>query len=369
MKNVVTSVAVLDKEAGTLLKGLAIIAVVVLHILSSLPGRIFTTSELNWFFISLDQLGRYSVPLFVALSGYGLVFSYRHQAEKQPVSLRTFYWRRASKLLPQYLWWSLVLFGVISLVPQWEPFTIVAGITGFWSYVLPFIVGGADYHLYFVPMIFQLYLLFPVLWWLFNTFSTTRVMLGLGLVQVLTLGIFHLMTSGVVIDTVMVTDQMRYICAFSWIFYFGLGIALAQTGWWQQVHRFSWWLWASITGAGAGWGWASYQAFMAVENGTDPSKVLHFSKFSIFVFASLAIVVLFKWGQRMIEWQGVAIPMKRGLAFVGRHSYLVYLAHTLFLRIIFGYQQSLVSWEVLAMVTLVWLGAVGISLTLLKSEG
>ena len=54
-----------------LLKGLAISAVVLLHVLAYLKGIYFASSS-QWFYVLIDQLSRFCVPLFLMVSGYGL---------------------------------------------------------------------------------------------------------------------------------------------------------------------------------------------------------------------------------------------------------------------------------------------------------
>ena len=66
-------------EKSQILKGLAINPVIMIHIWAYLPG-IYTTSRFQLFFISVDQLGRFCVPLFLVLSGYGLAIRYKDEA-------------------------------------------------------------------------------------------------------------------------------------------------------------------------------------------------------------------------------------------------------------------------------------------------
>jgi surface polysaccharide O-acyltransferase-like enzyme len=58
------------------LKGLAILAVVILHILSNLPSSFITDPNHLPVILAIDQIGRFCVPLFVAISGFGLMRKY-----------------------------------------------------------------------------------------------------------------------------------------------------------------------------------------------------------------------------------------------------------------------------------------------------
>ena len=61
-----------EMAATNQLKGLAILAVVVLHILSNIPGKYITTPQILPWVLAIDQIARFCVPIFVAISGYGL---------------------------------------------------------------------------------------------------------------------------------------------------------------------------------------------------------------------------------------------------------------------------------------------------------
>lgn len=69
-----------EKQYVTALKGIAILCVIGIHILSSIKTPIFTEGLQRYFFITLDQLFRISVPLFVALSGFAFTRKYQSTA-------------------------------------------------------------------------------------------------------------------------------------------------------------------------------------------------------------------------------------------------------------------------------------------------
>jgi peptidoglycan/LPS O-acetylase OafA/YrhL len=155
----------LNLSASMANKGLAIIAVVAIHI-----GSRFIQSPVVLF---VDQLSRFCVPLFIALSGFGLTKSFsRHldQAGSPPLGLTKtiaeYYLRRVWKILPWFIfasgvimvfrnWWENAGFDLLNLR------TWASAMTG----------GAADYHLYFVPMIFKFYLIFPLLFFAEKSFQ------------------------------------------------------------------------------------------------------------------------------------------------------------------------------------------------------
>ncbi len=66
------------RQSDTFLRGIAICCVVLIHFLSSFKKSPFITgAEFQNVAVAIDQLGRVAVPLFVALSGYGLMLRYQ----------------------------------------------------------------------------------------------------------------------------------------------------------------------------------------------------------------------------------------------------------------------------------------------------
>ncbi len=143
----------LSKSHTQQLKGIAILCVLLIHTLAIIP-KIYTTQPLNLLTFFIDQASRVSVPLFLMVSGYGLTKSY----EQKKKSLYALLLQRFKALVPSYIFWTfatilILLFTLEWTYPGWPP--------PLWEQVL---LGHADYHLYFVPIILQLYLLFPVLY-------------------------------------------------------------------------------------------------------------------------------------------------------------------------------------------------------------
>ncbi len=134
-----------------LLRGVAIAGVVAIHTtwfclpfvdLSGAAGRIVAL---------LHLLSSFGVPLFIALSAFGLALRY-----DKPMTWRQyldFLGVRAERLLPGYLFWSFVSLAMFRSVPLRSLGDI------FWA----LINGTADGQFYFIPLIFAVYLAWPVL--------------------------------------------------------------------------------------------------------------------------------------------------------------------------------------------------------------
>jgi peptidoglycan/LPS O-acetylase OafA/YrhL len=99
--------------------------------------------------IMLLQFGR---EVFFALSGFVLVYSAQHRPQRSGAFLR----RRMLLLTVPYVAWSLLyqLYGVLTSERH--------GVTAS-RLLLDLVNGGAEYHLYFLLVTMQLYLVFPLL--------------------------------------------------------------------------------------------------------------------------------------------------------------------------------------------------------------
>ncbi len=300
----------------TLLRALAIIAVVGIHAASGIsPSPFWNSSPLQPWFVAMDQLFRICVPLFVVLSGYGLVQKYQHTE----FSLIEFLQRRVFKLLPAYFGWS-VLYGILfRLIPGWyyssEP------MQSFWLQLLK---GQADYQLYFVPMIFQLYLLFPLIWWLVAK-KPWLSLAAAGIFQVWWYVYLTQLVATATTKTYFLNDQHQYYWFFTWIWYFVLGMVFSLKSShkiWPKILPF-----LALLSVGA-WLAVSQQALQSMHAGLDPLFALRFTRLPILVFTSLSAITLILATRSITK-----IPSF--LASIGKHSYSIYLGHTLLLRIIF----------------------------------
>ncbi len=316
------------------LKGLAILAVVFIHTLAYFPGIYHGQGQV--LFISLDQLARFCMPVFIMLSGYGLASKY----ERQVLHYLPFLRSRIIKLLPLYFLWSIYSILIIKAVPAWsfanQPMSVVIQI----------LFGQADYQLYFLPVIFQLYALFPLFWGLKQK---PKLMFSLALfIQVVT---FYLYTW-----QVTSSDRLQYVLVFSWLAYFVWGIYLKI----QSIpHFFSKYLpcLAIITFLAL-----SFYSWQQITNGIDPLPALKFTRLIVIPFALTMSATLLTWKYQSTNF------FYRFIALLGKHSYLIFLAHTIALRIIYTIVLQKLEMLSLLMVILSWLLMVLLSWRLLNKK-
>lgn len=307
-------------ESELILRGVAILTVVGVHFLAGLPAVSYTASQFQPITILMDQLSRISVPIFVAISGFGLTLKYQDQA---------FHWiefwrRRVLKLLPLYVIWSLIFYLVFSYIPQWRAASVPQ------SFITQLLTGKADYQLYFVPMIFQLYLLFPLLLKLLAK-KPTIILSLVFLFQIGVFAFYSLTADPDNYEQYLLSDQQQYVLSISWVFYFVLGMYLAKKQAFLRSKKFFAWLALALGLVAVGW--ATVTGLQQINGGLDPIIALRFTRWPILVYASSALVFLLIYRRATV---GLPKMFKRPMLFLGQHAYGIYLSHTLFLRILFS---------------------------------
>ena len=164
-----------------------------------------------------NHLVRFAVPLFIVISGFLLYWT----DQGNPfVPTRQFYQKRLHKILGPYVIWTclycLLNFYLLRLSSPWL-FLTTLGNSLLW--------GNAYYHLYFLIIILQLYLLYPFLrnWMLRSARSLLGASLLIsGTVQIL----LYLYLLGVI--TLPARYSLLYVRAFPvWLFYFVFGMYAA----------------------------------------------------------------------------------------------------------------------------------------------
>lgn len=301
-----------------ILRAFAIIAVICLHVLSNFSSFIFRNPYNIPLFFFADQFFRFSVPLFVALSGYTLSMRY----ENQIINLKDFYLRRAWKILPQYFFWSLIILGFYSVVYK-SPFNI---------YSLPTLLGygKADYHLYFVPMIFQLYLIFPLLIWLWQKIKWKLVIFSFIYELIIYIQVY-LKNNSFFGYNAGWNDQTLYMNSSYWIFYFILGISLINLKI-KKLIKIGIIFMAIFTFLLAG-----IYSLKLYKLGFDPIYVNWFLKITVLAYATSFILAGISWTEKLLALPKIIVNTFIG---IGKLSYIIFLSHTLVIRMFDKYIRT-----------------------------
>ena len=296
-----------------MLRGASALAVIVLHAGSHPLTEQAASGHASWGLLVPNVMARFAVPVFMILSGMGLTLSARRDE-----SYLRFLWRRMSGIVPAYVAWSLIYAG---LFPRHEGVSVQ-------TLVSDLITGNASNHLYFVPAVLRLYILYPVLSY------CARFPWGVA-------GCCALSWSMIWLAPVLTSTPLGELAAdvlpLRWIGYFVLGIWFANARGRATVPGF-------LVGAqtiAPLLATALLACMIAIvqrviSQTADIDVALGDAEPLVFAY-SVAILL---WATRASFADGRLV---RFLTFVSDHSYTVYLSHMLLLRVCASSWRALAS--------------------------
>ncbi len=188
----------------------AALAVIAIHVTAS-----YMDLSLGYLW---NHVVRFAVPLFIVISGFLLYYADR---EANTMPARFFYTKRLHRVLWPYCLWTLLY----SLLNAY--FLGLNNPTVFFNgFSRDLLWGTAYYHLWFVPIIVQLYLLFPLLRrWMVK--SPRGLLIGSLTISLAAQGLIYLY----MLHVVALPGQysLLYVRAFPvWLFYFVFGMFMAR---------------------------------------------------------------------------------------------------------------------------------------------
>ncbi|WP_243633234.1 acyltransferase [Paenibacillus xerothermodurans] len=139
-----------------IVRAFAILAVLIIHATADATVELPVGSGSQVFYLVINKLSNFAVPVFIFMSG--LVLFYRYIDDWSGQQAAAFFVKRLKQILFPYLLWSAFYY----LYNQW----IHAPDQLHWTWNEYFdllLWADASYHLYFMIIILQFYLLFPLL--------------------------------------------------------------------------------------------------------------------------------------------------------------------------------------------------------------
>jgi len=183
-------------------RAIAIVAVIILHLTTVIvtsPEKVMNLPQ----FLFIDQIGRFSVPAFIFISGMGLGFSLRNKPKK----FSEFFKARMSKILPLYIIFSFIYFFLP--VPQSNHYVL--------GFISDLFMGKANFHLYFIPIIVQLYIIFPYIYRYSKNLNFILIILAINLLLLVFVD-YSIQIHGII------KHLLDYNSCIFWSFYFIFGI-------------------------------------------------------------------------------------------------------------------------------------------------
>jgi probable poly-beta-1,6-N-acetyl-D-glucosamine export protein len=154
MESIPKNVPLLFPEIGYL-RGLAIIAVITTHI-TTYYIKMPTITNLTLVYMIFIVLARYGVPLFLLVSGFVLYNKYNEKFD-----LNDFYRKRYMSIVPPYIIFSV-------LYEIWNRGVVTKAL------ITDLLTGGANQHLWFIVLIVEIYLAYPIIMHTYNYFKNHR---------------------------------------------------------------------------------------------------------------------------------------------------------------------------------------------------
>ena len=147
----------------TVMNALLCIFVVMIHLTFAPLSMLIPKSAPHIFIFAVNKFFCFCVPAFIFLSGFKLFKSY----EKRPLALKPFLKRRLKKIVFPYFA-SVLVYIFYFGVKGWL-------LESLFSYL---ILGTISAHFYYIVVLVQLYLLFPLVFRLFESHSHTAFLLS-----------------------------------------------------------------------------------------------------------------------------------------------------------------------------------------------
>ncbi len=162
------------KDHLELFRGLAILAVLMIHVTSYPVVMLPMHSTLYPLYHIVNTFSHFAVPAFIFLSALVMFYQY-DDARKHNWS--SFYFKRFQVIAIPYLLWSIFYY---ALVIHIEGKTIGESWLSFLTHLL---IGSNYAHLYFIIVIVQFYLLFPLLHRLLYLKAVRSRLLAVGIIS------------------------------------------------------------------------------------------------------------------------------------------------------------------------------------------
>lgn len=177
------------------------------------PAAQETVRSISMFF---NGLSNFAVPSFIFLSGLALTLRYGNK----PLAILHFVRKRMKSILIPYLFWSFTYFYIYARAGYYA-----IDLNNIRSVIF---LGTGEYHLYFVVILFQLYLLFP---FLKSMLERTGPLIGLASVLALHLAFSYRIPPFPYMDRIFVPYLIFFVPGMIW------GTQYENMKTWMQKNR------------------------------------------------------------------------------------------------------------------------------------
>lgn len=287
-----------------LMRAIACLSVLMVHI-SAIPFENIGGPSLSLYgFAMLNRAFKFTTPVFVFLSGMMQFYNYADKTFDYGSFMKKRFGPIFWPYLAAVLVYELVL-GFLGVYPM-----------GVKETALRFLLGSSNYHLYFVVIIMQLYLLMPIILKAFRRLND-KVVLGLSLLVTLISREFIVMPY---------SDRIF----LNYLFFFILGCFFAGRLELVRKKLVSLWVYAAgfygLMAAYYGWQFIGYTLWGYQFN-------IHLTSLTWFVFCLSAILMLYGLSAKLVTYEGYEQRVAPWARPVNAASYWIYLIHPMVLYV------------------------------------
>ncbi len=328
-----------------LIRSFAMFGVLAVHATATAVTQLSPESALYPAYILVNRLGKVGTTTFIFLSSLVLFYNYYGRTLNAQL-LKRFYTRRTLFVLVPYILWSAFYYCVgLVLLHGWSGSVQAASVGAF---VKTLVYGNAHFHLYFVVISVQLYLVFPLMLWLVKRVRPIRRYLVLwGLLAQWAFYLYARHVGGVEFKSSMALSYFSHYClgAFAGLYYERFVAFLEQRRVRFAGRSFAWGHVVGLVWAAAGLAYCTlyYRAFgFAIWYDGFWYELV----WSIYTYTSILMLVCLA---RAVYRNGSA-KLVAAAARIGAVAFGVYLIHPL----------PLLLWERYVTASSAWLYHVGV---------
>lgn len=307
-----------------ILRGIAFLSIVLQHSIGEYFYRAGIQPEDTYLIGMIYNFSKFGVPIFVFITGMALFYNYNQQ-----LKYGTFMKKRVSDILVPFILWNFIY-----IMYVFSTFNLFA--LDWATLYKEFITPKIGYHLWYIIMIFQFYLLYPLFLKMVKWIDTTRNKRRISLITLFILYVIYLWLSYHYLplhisEYPLWLQQIlneRNIFFISYIFYFIFGGFAAL-----HLNKFRDWVTKSTS-----WNsflffalliWVTYELFAGLKSfhSLDFSNTL---KPTVFLFVMSEILILYLLAMLIAQYKTY---VNKILTFIGTYSFGAYLIHALVLSV------------------------------------
>lgn len=264
---------------------------------------------------------RYAVPLFIILSGFVVYYS---ETDRKSFSCMTFWYRRLKKILIPYIIWNAIY---MIYFARHDLGTITGDLPGFlYKLGTNIITGLGTYHLYFVLIIAQMYIIYPLLRILAGRFMKTTLLVSFA-ITLYSQGVIYF---GVQNKTAIPNTYIPFFMLLPiWIFFFVLGMYISKNI--KKIKE--WFAGKSVLIVSL---WLLSFAVLIMDSKLTKTQELSV-KPSVIPYTIASFIGLYHISDRLTLIKSKFVKI---LDFISEQSFLIYLSHVLFLKLIVSFSYT-----------------------------